>query len=815
MSEEITAVAGLKISDEEFGNGSISSLADRPNASSTLGGGGLDAASLKARFDKNPKLIKERLNELLDKIENGEVAENLKARADGLTLKGIYDAITDGTLAATYLKAKKNANAAEQTLNEILAAIDSDLSEKGEALATKADAETVNSNLAKKLDANGASWEEDVLELPSWIRIKNGFLDGEEEEFAEFAGDSVQIGEDIIAFPFEGMREALDGTGNADLVKMLATEQWVTEQISRAQIASVNDFVQDGVRMLEITFNNPEIPPITMKFDDIFNNIDSLLADKASKADLAQKLDKTTDKNAIYANDGNGNPVTLPYGYTPAPYTVAMRDGSGVLQTETPTEGTHCANKDYVDAVGKRVDKLEGMLIKETINDSVAYEKPVPEASSQKAILSSVGGISKIVDIEVINQEYEVPIEALVNIGILEAGTYVITVKGDDNLSALGSIHYGDDGYYWNCDFDGGETKIELTSAHSVTIAFYAIAEGVSSATCSVLVKKLELQSAPVTEIVSEGKNLIPFPYAEGTKTAGGGRFRVDANKSLVVSGTITSQANFYFVDNDRMILPAGSYTVYIDGDIKSTGKITLWLFNAATSTVIQYISFKEGKQKETFTLKEKTNFSVYFVFIAGEISGSANVRIVSNDSGKTYPMPEAILALPDYGVGLDKERTNKADFDAEIYEHKYGVVDMGALSWSLRIVGTNKFMAKVPQIKEQSNADGMPFLLTAKYNSTTFNATWMDGDIAQYLTDIFVYDTSVGEDASMLKEKLAGQILVYELAEPEYIDISNDIATLLNGKDYFFIEVEGGGTVRFENENKLDVPSEITFAEV
>ena len=45
--------------------------------------------------------------------------------------------------------------------------------------------------------------------------------------------------------------------------------------------------------------------------------------------------------------------------------------------------------------------------------------------------------------------------------------------------------------------------------------------------------------------------------------------------------------------------------------------------------------------------------------------------------------------------------------------------------------------------------------------------------------------------------------------------DISHILHDFKGGNDYFFIEVEGSGTVRFENEQKMPVPSSINFAEV
>ncbi len=94
-----------KISNSEFEEGSISSLPIRPNRMSKYGDGGMSASELKAAFDKNTELLKEKINSLIDALYNSDtdlsVAADISTGIEELpTLKDVFESIEDGTLAA-------------------------------------------------------------------------------------------------------------------------------------------------------------------------------------------------------------------------------------------------------------------------------------------------------------------------------------------------------------------------------------------------------------------------------------------------------------------------------------------------------------------------------------------------------------------------------------------------------------------------------------------------------------------------------------------------------------------------------------------
>lgn len=66
-----------------------------------------------------------------------------------------------------------------------------------------------------------------------------------------------------------------------------------------------------------------------------------------------KKLDKvstTSTSNRLYGLSTSGEQKVFNISYTPAAESVPLYSGNGNLRTSSPTENTHCANKQYVDA---------------------------------------------------------------------------------------------------------------------------------------------------------------------------------------------------------------------------------------------------------------------------------------------------------------------------------------------------------------------------------------------------------------------------------------------------------------------------------
>ena len=90
-----------KITDAEIEARAIASLPTRPTAPTTFGGRGYTATEMTEAFDKLPRLVAERLNDLIGDIQNGNIAEDMPTGITGLaTLSAVYESIADGSIAA-------------------------------------------------------------------------------------------------------------------------------------------------------------------------------------------------------------------------------------------------------------------------------------------------------------------------------------------------------------------------------------------------------------------------------------------------------------------------------------------------------------------------------------------------------------------------------------------------------------------------------------------------------------------------------------------------------------------------------------------
>ena len=183
-----------------------------------------------------------------------------------------------------------------------------------------------------------------------------------------------------------------------------------------------------------------------------------------------------------------------------------------------------------------------------------------------------------------------------------------------------------------------------------------------------------------------------------------------------------------------------------------------------------------------------------------------------------TYPIPEAIKALPGYGWSAGTAR-NYVDYENKRYVQCVGSVNLGTLTWmktsSQSSVG-DYFYAPVSAIGfKRLGAFGITVhnILCSKYitvarnpNAFVDKTIVLDGDSIA-VSQIQVKDTAY-TDATAFKQAMSGVMLYYELANP----IVTDISTLIPDDFLRNIEVEAGGSVTFKNSNDnyhIPVPSE------
>lgn len=94
-----------KITASEIAPLTIASLPTRPTAPTAFGGKGLTSTEMKEAFDRLPMLAITRLNELIDDITTGQIANAIPAFvSDNIsTLEELIDGIEDGNLAGAIM----------------------------------------------------------------------------------------------------------------------------------------------------------------------------------------------------------------------------------------------------------------------------------------------------------------------------------------------------------------------------------------------------------------------------------------------------------------------------------------------------------------------------------------------------------------------------------------------------------------------------------------------------------------------------------------------------------------------------------------
>lgn len=221
---------------------------------------------------------------------------------------------------------------------------------------------------------------------------------------------------------------------------------------------------------------------------------------------------------------------------------------------------------------------------------------------------------------------------------------------------------------------------------------------------------------------------------------------------------------------------------------------------------------FGSGNEPTSVEEFEKMFPNDYYQYNAGEIISAGVTEVAVGDS--TYPIPEAIKALPGYGWSAGTAR-NYVDYENKRYVQCVQSVDLGTLTWITGSTGKVSFQtSQVTGQKLTKNYSVPPNIICSKYSTESQNELWghinVTGITANANTDGYVYvnDTSY-TDATAFKQAMQGVTLYYELANP----IVTDISSLIPDDFLRNIEVEAGGSVTFKNSNgdsyRIPVPSE------
>lgn len=352
------------------------------------------------------------------------------------------------------------------------------------------------------------------------------------------------------------------------------------------------------------------------------------------------------------------------------------------------------------------------------------------------------------------------------------------------------------------------------------------------------------LPYAEVTKIGGLSKkcdNLISYPFYSGSPTRNGVTFTDNKNGTITINGTATSSFSYTFMSNKT--IAAGTYTMSVDGGVPNGVAI---YFRSNTSGVDNYQVISDSVAKKTFTLANDyhnlqmwinpetvfDNCTLKLMLNTGSTAkpfepyfeglGHAKVTAIKSVGTKEsiFPIPAKVQDLDGYGWGVNKNCYNYVTWrpdDTMTFNKRIGKVDLGSLNWKYGkpfvTAGPDGFYV-IDSIKDAKhpNSDTLPNILTEPYSAQT--ASDLSHEVVNKGINLFTHSGSNKlvaidpnyTDLASFKAAMQGVVLYYELDTPETIDISH----LITSDN--LIEVEGGGTITFENDILGAVPSEVTY---
>lgn len=238
---------------------------------------------------------------------------------------------------------------------------------------------------------------------------------------------------------------------------------------------------------------------------------------------------RSSGRRIVYVNDINGNPSTQIYAVDVSGNIIVQRDGNGQIRVPlAPLQGYDATSKNYVDeSIEALPSKYVTLDTDQTIDGIKAFTSPI-----------TVGG-----------QTWRTVYMKDSFVYTVDGYSYEVTYPEKSGLMALKSDIPTD-----------YATQGQLAQTNQNVEDLYTILEQAQVVTVTTLEQAYTTRETADGENIVDGvqttvkeirgktvatENLIPYPYAETTKTANGVTFTVNSDGSVTVNGTATSDADF------------------------------------------------------------------------------------------------------------------------------------------------------------------------------------------------------------------------------------------------------------------------------
>ena len=225
-----------------------------------------------------------------------------------------------------------------------------------------------------------------------------------------------------------------------------------------------------------------------------------------------------------------------------------------------------------------------------------------------------------------------------------QTGTFTISAAGTDDVSIQLVTGGGNSGVPFSSGtrtqtFSGnmnwGHILIQVSAGQTANnVRVYPMLNEGSSA-LPYIPHFSGLKNAYFQGLRSTGRNLIPFPYYDDTKTVNGVTFTVNDDGSVTVNGTATSQTNFYFVSSSNPILAFPIGTVLSLAGCPSGGNGRTFFLNLLSVDYTEGIT--EIGNGGTLTTTKKSYY-LYFRMVQGVTLTNAVIRPMLNYGSSALP---------------------------------------------------------------------------------------------------------------------------------------------------------------------------------
>lgn len=174
--------------------------------------------------------------------------------------------------------------------------------------------------------------------------------------------------------------------------------------------------------------------------------------------------------------------------------------------------------------------------------------------------------------------------------------------------------------------------------------------------------------------------------------------------------------------------------------------------------------------------------------------------KTISQLTGKLNGEGDSVVIFPE-GLRSAGEAFDEIVYDEATNKHKaikrIGSVDMGNLNWMYQEKLT-RFSAQVESAVETYNAN----LITPLYTTNRSPVSGSGIDKTIYAAEGYIFvNTFSDTDPASFKASLQGQILYYELAEPEVYELDNPINMSYGAYDF------GTEEVLYSNDSEVNIP--------